>query len=174
MQVPKNLRKIPWLAAGYHELGVGRFGSVGAHGKAVPAHDTEGHILNNPRILEYFAATATKKKGQWTESNSWCSAFVNWCMRQSGIVGTHSAMARSWLHWRNGEKLDQPRIGAVVVFPRPPDPEQGHVAIVWNIRDNHLDVLGGNQGAHAAKAALHEAAVSSHVSIAHRKVGTAL
>lgn len=174
MQVPKNLRKIPWLAAGYHELGVGRYGSVGAHGKAVPAHDTEGHILNNPRILEYFAATATKKKGQWTESNSWCSAFVNWCMRQSGIVGTHSAMARSWLHWRNGEKLDQPRIGAVVVFPRPPDPGQGHVAIVWNIRDNHLDVLGGNQGAHAAKAALHEAAVSSHVSIAHRKVGTAL
>src|SRR6266852_1684634 len=125
MQVPKNLQKIPWLVAGYHELGVGRYGSVGAHGNAVPAQDNEGHIRNNPRILEYFAATAQKKRGEWTESNSWCSAFVNWCMRQSGIVGTHSAMARSWLHWHNGEKLDQPRIGAVVVFPRPPDPEQG-------------------------------------------------
>jgi uncharacterized protein (TIGR02594 family) len=174
MEVPKELHAIPWLAAGYRELGVARFGSVGAHGKAVPAHDTEGHILNNPRILEYFAATQAKHKGHWTESNSWCSAFVNWCMQQSGIVGTHSAMARSWLHWHHGTKLDQPRIGAVVVFPRPPNPEQGHVAMVWNIRGSHLDVLGGNQGAHAANPAHHEAAVSSHVSIAHRKLGTAL
>lgn len=176
MQVPENFQKIPWLVNGYRELqmGVGRFGSVGDHGKALQAHDAEGHILNNPRILEYFAATGQKKKGGWTEANSWCSAFVNWCMRQSGIIGTHSAMARSWLHWHHGVKLDQPRIGAVVVFPRPPDPQQGHVAMVWNIRDNHLDVLGGNQGAHGANAKLHTAAVSSHVSIGNRTVGTAL
>jgi uncharacterized protein (TIGR02594 family) len=174
MQVPKSLNKTPWLAAGYHELlaGVGRMGSVDVHGKALLAHDTEGHILNNPRILEYFAATQHNGKGHWTESNSWCSAFVNWCVRQSGITGTRSAMARSWLHWHQGEKLDQPRVGAVVVFPRPPNPQQGHVAMVWSIRDDHLEVLGGNQGAHAA--GHHKAGVSSHVSIANRKASTAL
>ena len=174
MQVPENLRKIPWLAAGYHEFGVGRFGTVDAHGKAVLAHDAEGHIRNNPRILEYFGATAARKKGQWTEANSWCSAFVNWCMREAGIAGTHSAMARSWLHWHSGIKLSRPQIGAVVVFPRPPDPEQGHVAMVWSVRDNRLEVLGGNQGAHAGNAKLHKEAVTSHVSIANRTVDSAL
>jgi uncharacterized protein (TIGR02594 family) len=172
MHRPKNLDKIPWLLAGSRELGVARLGAVDTHGKALEAHDAEGHIQNNPRILEYFAATEKKKKGGWTESNSWCSAFVNWCMFQSGIHGTHSAMARSWLRWHNGVKLDEPRIGAVVVFPRGNNPEQGHVAMVWNIRGNHLDVLGGNQAAHAAGP--HSAGVSSHVSIAQRKADAAL
>jgi uncharacterized protein (TIGR02594 family) len=172
---PDNLDKIPWLAAGYRELGVARLGTVGAHGKAAPAHDTEGHVLNNPRILEYFSTVGKKKKGEWAETNSWCSAFVNWCMHEAGIKGTHSSMARSWLHWHDGEVLDKPQVGAVVIFPRPPDPEQGHVAMIWNVGANGgIDVLGGNQGAHAANAKNHTAAVSSHVSIAHRVAGTAL
>jgi uncharacterized protein (TIGR02594 family) len=172
---PKSLHSIPWLAAGYHELrmGVGRYGSVDARGKAMPAYDTAHHIRNNPRILEYFTAMS-KKKGGWTERDSWCSAFVNWCMRSAGIPGTHNPMARSWLHWHQGEKLDQPRIGAVVVFPRPPDPGSGHVAMIWNVHANgSLEVLGGNQGAHRADKA-HPEGVSSHVSIADRKAGTAL
>jgi hypothetical protein len=56
MQIPENLDNIPWLAAGYRELlkGVGRYGSVGAKGQYVSVYDTEGHVRNNPRILEYF------------------------------------------------------------------------------------------------------------------------
>jgi uncharacterized protein (TIGR02594 family) len=175
MEVPKGLEKIPWLNAGYKELvaGVGRFGAVDSHGKATAAHDVEGHVLNNPRILEYFAATE-KKKGGWAETNSWCSAFVNWCMHQAGIHGTGSAMARSWLHWHQGEQLSQPRAGAVVIFPRPPKPESGHVALVWRVDGNQLDVLGGNQSAHHADPAHHKAGISSHVSIAHRRTDTAL
>ena len=174
MSVPNNLSQIPWLSAAYHELlaSVGRLGSVDAHGKAVAAHDTEGHIVNNPRILEYFAATEKKGKGQWAETDSWCSAFVNWCMRQAGIPGTGSAMARSWLHWHSGEKLDQARIGAVAVFPRGSNPKQGHVAMVWSSDDDNLEVLGGNQDAHVASH--HRAATSSHVSIHPRKASTAL
>ncbi|HKD29285.1 MAG TPA: TIGR02594 family protein [Xanthobacteraceae bacterium] len=172
---PKNLQKITWLAAAYQELqaGVARYGAVDAHGKAMPAYDTTHHIQNNPRILEYFAATS-KRKGGWMERDSWCSAFVNWCMRQAGVVGTHSAMARSWLHWHQGETLDQPRIGAVVVFPRPPNPESGHVAMIWNVHaDGSLEILGGNQGAHRADKDNPDG-VSSHVSIANRAAGTAL
>jgi uncharacterized protein (TIGR02594 family) len=169
---PNNLHRIPWLSAGYRELqaGVARYGSVDAHGKAMLAHDTAGHILNNPRILEYFAAIEKKEKGEWKETNSWCSAFVNFCMRQAGIVGTHNAMAKSWLHWHHGENLDQPRIGAVVVFDRrdpknPQDHSIGHVAMVWNVKPGgSLEVLGGNQSAHHADKA-HPDGTSSRVSI---------
>jgi uncharacterized protein (TIGR02594 family) len=171
-QAPSNLDKIPWLAAGSRELGVARFGAVGAHGQYLASYDSEHHIRNNPRILEYLKETTSHSK---SESTSWCSAFVNWCMVRAGIPGTRSAMARSWLHWHEGVKLDAPAVGAVVVFPRPPDPSQGHVAMIWRVGDHGaLDVLGGNQGAHAANAARHVAAESSHVSIAHRKAGTAL
>jgi uncharacterized protein (TIGR02594 family) len=171
MTTPKNLSKVPWLLAGSREIGVARLGGVNTHGKALAAHDADGHIQNNPRILEYFATTSTKKGG-WTELNSWCSAFVNWCMHEAGIPGTHSPMARSWLRWHQGVKLAQPRVGSVVVFPRGHDPSQGHVAMVWSIDGNHLEVLGGNQSAHAAGA--HSAGVSSHVSIAKRQADTAL
>src|SRR5262249_35537454 len=120
-----------------------------------------------------------QEKGEWTENNSWCSAFVNFCMRQAGIVGTHSSMAKSWLHWHHGEKLDQPRIGAVVVFDRvdPANPQAhsiGHVAMIWNVHaDGSLEVLGGNRGAHRATKS-HPDGISSHVSIANRRPGTAL
>jgi uncharacterized protein (TIGR02594 family) len=174
MITPANLDSIPWLAVAYRELlkGVGRYGMVGAKGQYVPAYDPDHHVRNNPRILEYFAATSLHTK---KESTSWCSAFVNWCMRESSIVGTHSALARSWLSWHGGEVLQAPRIGAVVVFPRPPDLTHGHVAMIWNIgQHGALDVLGGNQGAHAANPKHHTEAVSSHVSIAHRSAGTAL
>jgi uncharacterized protein (TIGR02594 family) len=169
-----ELDGIPWLAAGYQELrnGVHRLGSVGAHGSYVAVKDAGGHAMNNPRILEYFTATTLHTH---TEATSWCSAFVNWCMRQSGIVGTRSAAARSWLHWTGGEALDLPVIGAVAVFPRPPSVTNGHVAMVWNIRrDGSFDVLGGNQSAHAANAKRHIAAQSSRVSIGHHAAGTAL
>jgi uncharacterized protein (TIGR02594 family) len=172
MHIPDHLDRIPWLAAGYHELqtGVARFGTVGSHGEYVAVYDAEQHVRNNPRILEYFTTTTLHTK---KESTSWCSAFVNWCMRQSGIVGTRSAAARSWLKWQGGEELEEPRIGAVVVFPRPPVVSQGHVAMIWDIHDDgSLEVLGGNQGAHKAHG--HTAAVSSHVSIGNRAAGTAL
>jgi uncharacterized protein (TIGR02594 family) len=170
MQLPKALEEMPWLNAGYREFNahVGRIGTVAKNGKPVAAHDVEGHILNNPRILEYFA-TVHAHNGGWSETHAWCSAFVNWCMRQAGIHGTGSAMARSWLHWHQGDELQEPRVGAVVVFPRGGSKSHsGHVAMVWSIHGAQIDILGGNQDAHRATAK-HEA-VTSHVSIEHGKL----
>jgi hypothetical protein len=96
-------------------------------------------------------------------------------MLRAGIVGTRSAAARSWLHWADGEILDAPVIGAVAVFPRPPSVFNGHVAMVWNVsQSGAIDVLGGNQGQHAANIKRHIPAVSSHVSIGHHPPGQAL
>ena len=50
------------------------------------------------RILEYFTATSYKAQ---SDTVPWCSAFVNWCMKEAGITGSDSAAAKSWLTWGN-------------------------------------------------------------------------
>jgi len=49
-------------------------------------------------------------------SGHWCSAFVRWVMEQAGfnIAGT-TPLAKSWLTWSGGYRLDQPRVGAIMV-----------------------------------------------------------
>ncbi|MBJ6799769.1 peptidoglycan-binding protein [Geomonas sp. Red259] len=49
----------------------------------------------NPRIITYHSATSLRAI---SDEVAWCSAFVNWCLRQAGIAGTNSAAATSWLH----------------------------------------------------------------------------
>ena len=152
-------KDFPWLQFAYGELmtRVARFGSVDGGGHNVHAHDKNGHVMNNPRIGEYFKATSLHTKD---ENTSWCSAF---------------AMARSWLKWKGCVDLKgKPVPGAVVVFERG-KPPSGHVAFVWTINpDGSFYVLGGNQGGHGANAKRHFTATSSHVSIGAHKAGSAL
>jgi uncharacterized protein (TIGR02594 family) len=161
------MTQVPWLKIAYGEYQhhVGRLGTVDARGNHIHAAGTPH---DNPRIMEYLRA-AGAKKSLLNEDTSWCSAFVNWCMRRAGLIGTHSTMARSWLHWHHGEKLSQPIPGAIVVFPRGKDPTYGHVAFVWEVKGaNYLSILGGNQGQHKAVLKTHKPGESSHVSIATR------
>jgi uncharacterized protein (TIGR02594 family) len=102
----------------------------------------------NPRILEYFKTTSYHAKA---DEVPWCSAFVNWCMGQAGIVGSDSAAARSWLHW--GRTLTVPEYGCVCVIQAKvdgKDPATGsesgfHVAFWLGEADGMLTLLGGNQ-----------------------------
>ena len=139
-------KDFPWLQFAYGELmtRVARFDSVDGGGHNVHAHDNNGHVMNNPRIGEYFKATSLHTKD---ENTSWCSAFANWCMQQASIKGTNSAMARSWLTWKGGADLKgKPVPGAVVVFARG-KPPSGHVAFVWTINpDGSFYVLGRQPG----------------------------
>lgn len=95
----------------------------------------------NPRIIEYHQATDLKA----TEDEiSWCAAFVNWCLIQSGNLGTHRANARSFLKW--GIETNTPHLGDIVVFWRgDKDGWQGHVAFYVGENKNFIKVLGGNQ-----------------------------
>jgi len=95
---------------------------------------------NNPRIIEYHAATSLKSTDDRTP---WCSAFVNWCMKQAGIKGTGSAAARSWLNW--GVPIATPRAGCIVVFKRGAPPS-GHVAFCdhEDISNGIIRVVNGN------------------------------
>lgn len=94
---------------------------------------------DNPRIVEYHSATSLKATDDET---AWCSAFVNWCLKQAGVKGSNSAMARSFLSW--GKAVEQPRLGCIVVFSRGQYP-QGHVAFYVGRDGNRIKVLGGNQ-----------------------------
>lgn len=119
---------VPWLLAAFNELDIGV--------KEVPGP------LSNERIAEYL-----KSVGQpGDDSIPWCSAFVNWALKQGGMGGTGSARARSFLNW--GRPADEPpRLGSVVVFWRGADPSvgMGHVGFLIKYTPWLIHVLGGNQ-----------------------------
>lgn len=94
------------------------------------------------RILEYHATTTLKAK---SDEVAWCAAFVNFCLKQSGKIGTWKANAKSFLDW--GVLALTPQIGDVCVFYRgDPKGASGHVGFFAGQTDTHILVLGGNQG----------------------------
>ena len=79
-------------------------------------------------------------------ATAWCAAAVNAALEQSGVPGTGSLAARSFLNW--GSPVDQPQVGDVAVFSRPnAGPSAGHVGFyAGQGPDGQIRVLGGNQG----------------------------
>jgi len=95
---------------------------------------------SNPRIEEYFATTTF---GRHPDSEPWCSAFVNFCVTQSGVPGTNSALALCWLDW--GQDAGGFVPGCIVVLTRG-TPGQGHVGFfVGQDANGSIQLLGGNQ-----------------------------
>lgn len=104
----------------------------------------------NPRIVEYHDTTTLSAN---EDEVPWCSSFVNWCLKQAGIIGTNSAAAKSWLLW--GRKIEQPEKGCICVIRQKKsgnDAATGsasgyHVGFWINEEAGHLRLLGGNQSA---------------------------
>lgn len=96
---------------------------------------------SNPRVTEYHANTNI---AGYDDKASWCSSFINWTLAQVGIVGTGSALARSWLNW--GQPLEQPLFGCIAVLSRDdPTGWKGHVGFFLRSDDESIYLLGGNQ-----------------------------
>lgn len=113
------------MQVAYRELGVKTF----AQGQS------------NPRITEYHAGTNI---AGYDDKAAWCSSFLNWVFNHVGILGTGSALARSWLEW--GVDIDSPVKGCVVVLEREgPKGWQGHVGLFLRVEENRIFLLGGNQ-----------------------------
>ncbi|MEM1299609.1 MAG: TIGR02594 family protein [Pseudomonadota bacterium] len=95
---------------------------------------------NNPRIVMYH--TTTNAWSGTDDAVPWCSSFVNYCVEQSGRIGTSSQTARSWENW--GQDVSAaPQEGDIVVFERVG--KGGHVAFLVEDLGDHVSVLGGNQ-----------------------------
>jgi len=74
----------------------------------------------------------------------WCADFMNLVLRRAGGKGTHSRAARSFLKF--GEKLDGPRVGAIVIFRRG-GANNGHVGVVRGTDGaGNPIVVSGNHG----------------------------
>lgn len=128
LMTPRDFTPFPWMRTALGEIGV-RERSGARH---------------NPRIVEYFTAVRGNIRDDET---SWCSAFANWVMRETGIEGTRRANARSWLTWGTSLPTDQLHYGSVVVLWREsPASWKGHVAFYAGTEGGDLVLLGGNQG----------------------------
>lgn len=77
---------------------------------------------------------------------AWCAAFVGATLKQAGMEGTGSNLARSYLDW--GQAVTEPQKGDVAVFSRgDPNGPYGHVGFFDGYNeDGTIRVLGGNQG----------------------------
>jgi len=96
---------------------------------------------HNPRILQYHDETSLDAS---TDEVSWCSSFINWCMKRSGFPGTDSAVARSWLNW--GISISTPALGCVIILKMGREAWQGHVGFFAGFEGDRVLILGGNQG----------------------------
>jgi uncharacterized protein (TIGR02594 family) len=117
-----------WLKAAFKDLGL---------------HEIRGP-RHNARVLEMFRIAGHDEIHD--DETAWCSAAENTWMVESGIRGTGSLAARSWLAW--GKKLDTSKTiprGAVLIFRRGTSSYQGHVCTLLEDMGEFLKVIGGNQ-----------------------------
>ncbi len=79
-------------------------------------------------------------------TTAWCAAFVNATLKQGGMEGTGSNLARSFETW--GEEAKDPQRGDLAVFWRESkESGKGHVGFFDGYNeDGTIRVLGGNQG----------------------------
>lgn len=137
----------------------------------IGTHEGAGADLN-PRIMQYIL---TCTNIQQTDAQrryvarvgehgvEWCSAFVNWCLAQRGIVGTNDALASSWANW--GTRLAGPKQGAIVCFAWSNRSHIDHVAFCDEVND-HFKMLGGNQTGFGGQVS--SAAFSRHSAVHYR------
>jgi uncharacterized protein (TIGR02594 family) len=95
----------------------------------------------NPAIVQYFAEAGYPEVT--SDEVSWCAAFACAMLERAGIRSPRTLRARDFLSF--GTPIATPRVGAIAVFSRPPDPAHGHVGFVTGDTDTHIVLLGGNQ-----------------------------
>lgn len=118
-------------------------GQIGVHEIKGSKHDPR--IMDYIRTCENVQGTAAQRRfveREGEEGVEWCSAFVNWCLRQNGITGTNHAAASSWKHW--GTELSGPKRGAIVGFKWQTSTGIAHVAFC-DEENGRFYMLGGNQ-----------------------------
>ena len=115
-----------WLAQAWAELGQREVGGRN----------------DNPHILSYFRELGFSDIEH--DEVAWCAAFVGACLERSGLPSTRQLLARSYLDY--GEKLDEPRVGAIAILSRGGDASQGHVGFCVGEARDKIFLLGGNQG----------------------------
>lgn len=80
------------------------------------------------------------------EGDPWCAVFINAMLEMVGLMGTRSAMARSFESSKYFKRLPGPALGCIVTMWRGSKGSgQGHVFFYMGENDNGIVALGGNQ-----------------------------
>ena len=102
----------------------------------------------------YKGTNPTKRKSLW------CADFMNLVLQRSGMKGTSSSMAKSFIGY--GERLSGPKVGAIAVISR--GRSAGHVGIVTGIDSSgNPVVLSGNHNNTVAEASYSAGRVIAYV-----------
>lgn len=99
---------------------------------------------HNSQIVTFFKETGNE--GIKTDEAAWCSTFIGYCAKQSGLEYSKATLAQSWLDF--GKEIKDPVPGDLVIFWRDePTSWKGHVGIFlgFNAQTNEVICLGGNQ-----------------------------
>lgn len=101
---------------------------------------------NRGDLKRIFASTL--KKAVDPARTPWCAAWANAVLAKSGVQGTGSLLARSFLNW--GTRTNTPSNGDVVIIARGRSGVSGHVGFFVERQTMNgrrfVKVLGGNQG----------------------------
>ena len=101
-------------------------------------------IEHNPEVMKYFHDIGHERVKD--DETAWCAAFMNWCAKVSGYIGTGQLTAKSFLKVGT-EVLIGPTQGDVVILHNGDiESWQGHVGLFVYKDDHFVWVLGGNQG----------------------------
>jgi len=124
-----DLARCPWMEAALQKFRTQQ-----------PSRSTE-----RSSVFEFLDTVKDRSKPRlehvqhWTgdRCTDWCSAFVNWCLRQAHYEGTDDALALTWRQW--GQPV-QAHWGCIAVVTSPIH----HVGF-YIIKRNNVYILGGNQ-----------------------------
>lgn len=103
---------------------------------------------------QYIGTNPTNRKSLW------CADFLNLVLKRSGMQGTSSSMAKSFISY--GQRLPGPKVGAIAVINR--GGNAGHVGIVTGIDANGNPILlSGNHNNTVAEASYSAGRVIAYV-----------
>lgn len=96
---------------------------------------------------KYIGTNPTSRK------RLWCARFMNFVLARLGYAGTNSDAARSFAQY--GERIPEPKIGAIAVLTRGRSGVNGHVGIVSGLdsRGNPIIISGNSGGSNGRRVA---------------------
>lgn len=105
------------------------------------AMQQQGLKEGNPVLTEFLRKSNPNLDPRQTP---WCAGYVGSVLNASGMKGTNSLMARSYLNW--GNPVKSPSVGDIVVLDTARDGVHGHVGFyAGQDPKGGIKVLGGNQ-----------------------------
>ncbi|MCH2045214.1 MAG: TIGR02594 family protein [Saprospiraceae bacterium] len=117
--------KPKWISIAEGEIGV----------KEIP--DKNSEKVNNPRVMEYHAASG----GYSSDEPAWCASFTSWCLSKAGVSNPRDPGVIQWKGW--GEKIDKPFYGCIGIIKT--GSAWGHIGFIVGVEGGNVLMLGGNQ-----------------------------